>query len=331
MANGKVRDSRKEDETRPQTPSSKALQKLNEPLRPNTSLNRANRLGEMTEDEQLLRKPHTRHDDFTHSDTWRVLRITGEFVNGFDTLASVGAAVTCFGSARVHDDDPMYWKGVELAKRLAEEGFAIITGGGPGMMEAANRGAKEANGISIGCNIELPFEQGTNAYVDVSINFRYFFVRKTMFMKYSEGFVIFPGGFGTMDELFEALTLVQTGKVRNFPLVLFGKEYWGGLIDWIKGPMLKECKIAEEDLKLLIVTDSVDEAARIIIDAYKELAAQGEDANSEASRVHSELLDEPGPLQIPKRNSGPAKKAAAKQSSKEPRKSARTGKEAAAT
>ncbi|MDQ6695156.1 MAG: TIGR00730 family Rossman fold protein [Chloroflexota bacterium] len=331
MPNGKEKenqsktDGKRGQKTASQTPSSKTLQKLNEPLSPNTSLNRSNRLGEPTEDEQLLRKPHTNHDDFTHSDTWRVLRITGEFVSGFDTLASVGAAVTCFGSARVRDDDPMYWKGVELARRLAEEGFAIITGGGPGMMEAANRGAKEANGISIGCNIELPFEQGTNAYVDISINFRYFFVRKTMFMKYSEGFVIFPGGFGTMDELFEALTLVQTGKVRDFPLVLFGSDYWGGLIEWIKGPMLAERKIAPEDLGLLTVTDSVDEAAKIIIDSYKAMSAQVEDANSEAAKVQAELLDDPGALHIPERNRSADGKAHDNHKGKEPKANASSG------
>src|SRR5215210_3638635 len=227
--------SKRPTQRRAPTPSSQDLEARNTRLRPNMSLNTSNRIGAPTEDEQLLQKPTPAPADFTRSDTWRVLRIMGEFVNGFDTLASVGAAVTIFGSARVEEEDPVYEDAVNLARMLAEEGFAIITGGGPGIMEAANKGAREGGGISIGCNIELPFEQGTNAYVDVSINFRYFFVRKTMFMKYSEAFVIFPGGFGTMDELFEALTLIQTGKVRDFPLILFGSRYWQGLLDWIKG------------------------------------------------------------------------------------------------
>jgi uncharacterized protein (TIGR00730 family) len=255
-------------------------------------------MGLPTEDEQLLKRPKEAPLDFTRSDTWRVMRIMGEFVNGFDTLVDVGAAVTLFGSARVTEDDPMYWKAVELGKALAEEGFAVITGGGPGIMEAGNRGAREANGLSIGCNIELPFEQGTNAYVDVSINFRYFFVRKTMFMKYSEGFVIFPGGFGTMDELFEALTLIQTGKVRNFPLILFGVDYWKGLIDWIKGTMLREKKISAEDLDLFIVTDSVDDACRTLLSFYNKGMHDLEASEAEA-KVQAELLDEPGLLRPP--------------------------------
>ncbi|MBF6611814.1 MAG: TIGR00730 family Rossman fold protein [Chloroflexi bacterium] len=258
-------------------------------------------MGAPTEDEQLLKRPAPTPSDFTRSDTWRVLRIMGEFVNGFDTLANVEAAVTVFGSARVKPEDPMYANAVEVSRMLSEEGFAIITGGGPGIMEAANKGAKEAGGISIGCNIELPFEQGVNAYVDVAINFRYFFVRKTMFMKYSEGFVIFPGGFGTMDELFEALTLIQTGKVRNFPLILFGSAYWRGLLDWIKGPMLAERKISPEDLKLLVVTDSPEEACRLVVECYNDRCWQAEES-SEASKVQAELLDAPGSLHPPNGN-----------------------------
>ncbi len=277
-------------------PAPQEIQAQNPRLRPNMTLNRAAQMGAPTEDEQLLQRPAPEKEDFTRSDTWRVLRIMGEFVNGFDTLAHVGAAVTMFGSARTSEDDPMYWTAVELARTLAEEGFAIITGGGPGAMEAANRGAKEANGISIGCNIELPFEQGTNAYVDISINFRYFFVRKTMFMKYSEAFVIFPGGFGTMDELFEALTLIQTGKVSNFPIILFGRSYWGGLMDWIKSTMLVEKKISPEDLNLLVVTDSVEEARNHIIACYNERCWVAGDA-SEAAQI-AQLLDEPGELSL---------------------------------
>jgi uncharacterized protein (TIGR00730 family) len=276
---------------------------MNAPLKPNTTLNRKTRLGAPTEDEELLKRPTPTPTDFTRSDTWRVLRIMGEFVSGFDTLASLGAAVTVFGSARISETDPMYEQAVQLGKMLAQEGFAIITGGGPGIMEAANKGAREAGGVSVGCNIELPFEQGTNEYVDIAINFRYFFVRKTMFMKYSEAFVIFPGGFGTMDELFEALTLIQTGKVRNFPLILFGSHYWRGLINWIKGVMLAEHKIASEDLKLLVITDSVEEACQMIIDCYNDRCWQVEDP-SEATKIHSELLDEPGELRPPNSYNG---------------------------
>jgi uncharacterized protein (TIGR00730 family) len=225
-----------------------------------------------TEDERLLsRRPGApaAAADFTHTDPWRVFRIMGEFVEGFDTLADLGPAVTIFGSARILPDEPMYAAAEETARRLAELGFAVITGGGPGVMEAANKGASEAGGESVGCNIELPFEQGTNAYVKTSIDFRYFFVRKTMFVKYAEAFIIFPGGFGTMDELFEALTLIQTGKVRNFPVVLFGSQYWAGLLEWLKATMLAEGKISAEDLDLLVVTDSPEEAVRVVLECYE--------------------------------------------------------------
>src|SRR4029079_5693171 len=212
----------------------------------------ANRLNE---DQVLLRSaPEV---EFRDSDTWRTLRIMGEFVEGFDALAEVGPAVTVFGSARVGRRNRYYGAARRVAAALARNGFAIITGGGPGIMEAANRGAKEGGGLSIGCNIELPFEQGLNEYVDLGMEFSYFFVRKTMFVKYAEGFVIFPGGFGTLDELFEALTLIQTGKVRGFPVVLVGRDYWQGLLDWIEGTMLPEGKVSAGDLKLLTVTDSI--------------------------------------------------------------------------
>ena len=221
-----------------------------------------------TEDEKLLQAlPHP--DDFTRSDTWRVLRIQGEFIEGFDKLASVGKAVTVFGSARTRPDDPQYLAAVEVGKLLAEAGFATITGSGPGIMEAANKGAKLAGGRSIGCNIELPFEQGANPYVDTVVNFRYFFVRKTMFIKYSVGFVIFPGGFGTLDELFEAITLIQTGKISQFPLVLFGTHYWAGLLRWMQSRMLGENKIADGDLDLMTVTDDPMEVVKIVAAAYK--------------------------------------------------------------
>ena len=203
-------------------------------------------------------------------DSWRLFRIMGEFVEGFEEMGKLGPCVSFFGSARVTDDDPMYWACVDTARRMGEAGFGVITGGGPGMMEAANRGARMAGAMSVGCNIELPFEQRTNEYVDLSINFRYFFVRKTMFVKYAQAFVIFPGGFGTLDELFEALTLVQTGKVRDFPIILFGSDYWNGLMEWIEGPMAMSGKISPEDLRLLLITDSPDEAVAHVKENYEK-------------------------------------------------------------
>ncbi len=234
--------------------------------RPEPELNR----GPTTEDERLLQRV-SEGVPFTHTDPWRVFRIMGEFVEGFDTLADLGPAIAIFGSARTQPDDPSYDAARLTARLLAEAGFGVITGGGPGIMEAANRGAVEGNGRSIGCNIELPFEQGTNPFVRTSINFRYFFVRKTMFVKYSEGFIIFPGGFGTMDELFESLTLIQTQKVNNFPVVLYGSDYWRGLLDWLSAVMLPEGKIAPQDYDLLRITDSPEEAARIIVESFGEL------------------------------------------------------------
>jgi uncharacterized protein (TIGR00730 family) len=236
------------------------------------ALSAAARTGTTTEDERLLESP-SQPVDFTHTDPWRVFRIMGEFVEGFDTLANTGRAVAVFGSARVTPEHPQYLAAIETGKRLVEAGYAVVTGGGPGIMEAANRGAKEAGGLSIGCNIELPFEQGTNPYVDVAINFRYFFVRKTMFVKYSEAFIIFPGGFGTMDELFEALTLIQTGKIRDFPVVLFGSDYWRGMLDWIRETMLLEGKISPDDVDLLFLTDSPEEAVRVIQEAGERVLA----------------------------------------------------------
>ncbi|HEX6750034.1 MAG TPA: TIGR00730 family Rossman fold protein [Longimicrobium sp.] len=235
----------------------------------NPTLNRAARMGAATEDEQLLQSPAAqpaRAVDFTSSDPWRVFRIMGEFVEGFDALARIGPAVTIFGSARVQPDHEQYGLARETARLLGEAGFSIITGGGPGIMEAANRGARDAGVLSVGCNIELPFEPAINEYVDVAINFRYFFVRKTMFVKYAEAFVIFPGGFGTLDELSEALTLIQTGKIRDFPVVLYGSGYWQGFLDWIKGTLLDEGKISPEDLDLMVVTDSPEEVCRIVLE-----------------------------------------------------------------
>ena len=246
--------------------------------------------GQETEDERLLSRPDREPE--TTTDSWRVFRIMGEFVEGFDTLARIGPAVSVFGSARIRPTDPYYQAAEELGRRLAGAGFAVITGGGPGIMEAANKGAAEADGESIGCNIELPFEQGMNAYVRTAINFRYFFVRKTMFVKYAEGFIIFPGGFGTMDELFEALTLIQTGKVRNFPVVLFGSEYWNGLLEWLRGTMLHEGKIHVRDLDLLVVTDSPEVAVRTMIDCYQASCAEAKQ-RSEAARAGGMRRDIP--------------------------------------
>ena len=223
----------------------------------------------VTEDEKLLlhAKGDPRHD-FTRTDTWRVLRITSEFIEGFDTLASIDKGVTVFGSARIGPDDPHYEKARETSRLLAEAGFAIMTGAGPGIMEAANRGARDAGGRSIGCNIELPFEQGANPYVDTLINFRYFMVRKTMFIKYSVAFIIFPGGFGTLDELFEALTLIQTGKIYQFPVILMGRHYWAGLIRWLQSRVLVEKKISPGDMDLILITDDPAEAAAAVVTAY---------------------------------------------------------------
>ena len=198
-----------------------------------------------------------------HADPWRVLRILSEFVEGFDALNDIGPAVTVFGSARTKPDDPYYAMGRSLGAALARRGFAVITGGGPGMMEAVNRGAHEAGGLSVGCNIELPHEQQLNPYVDLGVEFRYFFVRKNMFVKYARGFVIFPGGLGTLDELFESLTLAQTGKIEHFPIVLFGSKYWNGLLDWMRAVVLAHSAMSEDDFDLMSVTDDPEEAAEM--------------------------------------------------------------------
>jgi uncharacterized protein (TIGR00730 family) len=223
--------------------------------------------GVVTEDEKLLQQPGPQQD-FTRTDPWRVLRIMGEFIEGFDTLAPIEKGVTIFGSARTSPEDPMYKAAEETARLLADAGFGVITGAGPGIMEAANKGAKAAGGSSIGCNIELPFEQGANPYVDTLVNFRYFFVRKTMFIKYSFAFIIFPGGFGTLDELFEAITLIQTGKIYRFPVILFGTHYWAGLLRWLQSRVLAERKISPGDMDLMVLTDDPAVAAKVVIDAY---------------------------------------------------------------
>ena len=212
-------------------------------------------------DRALLERAQNFDELALHADPWRVLRILSEFVEGFDALADIGPAITVFGSARVPNSDPLYEMGRRMGEALARRGYAVITGGGPGIMEAVNRGAKEAGGLSVGCNIELPHEQDLNPYVDLGIEFRYFFVRKTMFVKYARGFVIFPGGFGTLDELFESLTLAQTGKIEHFPVVLFGTDYWRGLLKWLVDGPLERRLISSEDMKLVQITDDPEEAA----------------------------------------------------------------------
>jgi uncharacterized protein (TIGR00730 family) len=236
------------------------------------------RRGEMdtsTTDQRLLdsRGP----TDWVHTDPWRVLRIQSEFIEGFGSLAELGPAISVFGSARTSVDDPHYALGEQVGRRLTEVGFAVVTGGGPGVMEAANKGASEAGGTSVGLGIELPFEAGLNDYVDRGLNFRYFFARKTMFVKYAQGFIVLPGGFGTFDELFEALTLVQTQKVTSFPIVLMGTAYWSGLVDWIRDTVLAEGKISGRDLDMFRLTDDVEEAVDVMVEArrHRQSAAPG--------------------------------------------------------
>jgi hypothetical protein len=231
------------------------------------TLRRSRRAESTTTDERLLdsRGP----SDWVHTDPWRVLRIQAEFVEGFGALAELPRAVTVFGSARTKRTDAEYETGRVLGSALADAGFAVITGGGPGAMEAVNRGASEGGGLSVGLGIELPFEQGLNPWVDLGVNFRYFFTRKTMFVKYAQAFICLPGGFGTLDELFEALTLVQTKKVTKFPVVLFGTEYWGGLYDWLTKTVRAEGKIGDAEIRLLHLTDSVADAVKVVEESYQ--------------------------------------------------------------
>ena len=253
-----------------------------------------NHNGHITEDERLLQRPtqplvspsdpvpqeqvkeeqhaldRALHLDFTLTDPWRVFRIMSEFVDGFDALAHVPPSVAVFGSARLKPDSSAYQAAEETALLLAKAGFGIITGGGPGIMEAANKGAQEGDSCSIGCNIELPFEQASNPHLDISVDFSYFFVRKTMFIKYSEAFIIFPGGFGTMDELFEALTLIQTKKVNHFPVILYDSAFWGGMVNWINQSMLELGTVSLEDTQLLHLSDDPEEICQIVVEAYKE-------------------------------------------------------------
>jgi uncharacterized protein (TIGR00730 family) len=228
-------------------------------------LQRRNQVDQGTTDQRLL--DSRGQTDWVHTDPWRVQRITAEFVEGFGAFAELGPAIAVFGSARTPTDSPWYAAGEAAGRRLVEEGFAVITGGGPGAMEAANKGACEAGGVSVGLGIELPWESGLNEWVDVGVNFRYFFARKTMFVKYSQGFIVLPGGVGTLDELFEALTLVQTGKITDFPIVLVGTAYWQGLLDWMRHTSLANGTISEVDLDRLIVTDDVDEAVALMVAA----------------------------------------------------------------
>jgi len=225
-----------------------------------------------TEDELLLQAAVEQLEESpavaVGRESWRVFRIMGEFVEGFEELSRLGPSVTVFGSARTKPGQLYYEKCVETARLLGEAGFTIITGGGPGMMEAANKGARDAGVFSVGLNIELPFEQDVNPHADLKIHFRYFFVRKTMFVRYAQAFVIFPGGFGTLDELFESLTLIQTGKIKHFPVILFGSEYWGGLLDWLKNTVQPGGNISPGDLELFKVTDSPEEAVEHVVRRY---------------------------------------------------------------
>lgn len=224
--------------------------------------------GMKTYDEQLFAS--SEDPAWLHSDPWRIMRIQSEFVEGFGGLAALGPSISVFGSARTKPDDPMYDSARRLAAKFCAAGFGVITGGGPGIMEAANRGASECGGVSVGLGIELPMEQGLNDWVDLGINFRYFFVRKTMFIKYSQGYVFYPGGFGTFDELFEALTLIQTSKIKSFPLVLFGVEYWTPLVEWLKNSVQFSAMISPGDLDLMIITDDIDEAVNVFVERARQ-------------------------------------------------------------
>jgi uncharacterized protein (TIGR00730 family) len=228
---------------------------------------RRDQVDEGTTDQRLL--DSRGKSDWVHTDPWRVMRIQAEFIEGFGALAELGPAIAVFGSARTRPGDTTYEQAEQTGRTLVEAGFAVITGGGPGSMEAANKGASEAGGVSVGLGIELPFESGLNPWSDIGVNFRYFFARKTMFVKYSQGFIVLPGGFGTLDELFEALTLAQTGKVTSFPVVLLGTSYWSGLIGWLRETALAQGTIKQIDLDMLKVTDDVDEAVAVMVAARR--------------------------------------------------------------
>ena len=231
-------------------------------------MRRGRQVRSSTTDQRLL--DHRGPSDWVHTDPWRVLRIQSEFVEGFGMLAELGKAITVFGSARTTPEDPYYRAAQELGGKLSDAGYAVITGGGPGIMEAANKGCHDAGGTSVGLGIELPFEQSMNDYVDLGMVFRYFFARKTCFLKYSIGYVAMPGGYGTLDEIFEAVTMIQTGKITSFPLVLFGVDYWQPMLDWISGTMLGDGKISPADINLFQLTDDIDEAVALIVQAERE-------------------------------------------------------------
>ncbi|NJD28462.1 MAG: TIGR00730 family Rossman fold protein [Chloroflexi bacterium] len=230
----------------------------------------------MTEDQKLLAP--TGRPAFLNTDPWRSLRILSEFVEGFDALAGLGPAISIFGSARVLPGSPAYETARQIGYLLAKDGYTVITGGGPGVMEGANRGCQEAGGMSVGCNIELPHEQSINPYVDLGVEFRYFFARKVMFVKYADGFVILPGGYGTMDELFEALTLIQTGKIRHFPVVLVGSAFYGGLLAWLRAKLVEEQMVQAADVDLIQVTDDPAEVVEIIRRAGRRRSAERPEA-----------------------------------------------------
>jgi len=248
---------------------------------------RGNKVEGGTTDQRLLDGRGTA--DWVHTDPWRVLRIQSEFVEGFGALAELDRGVSVFGSARTAPEDPVYAQATALGAALARAGYAVITGGGPGVMEAANKGAREAGGTSVGLGIELPFEHSLNPYVDVGVNFRYFFARKTMFVKYAQAFIVMPGGFGTLDELFEALTLVQTGKVTRFPVVLLGSAYWNGLVEWLRSTMLTAGTLDEHDLLLFTVTDDVNEAVETVLRAEREAQQRVAEANGLAQPAGPEF------------------------------------------
>ena len=237
-----------------------------------------------TTDQRLLAGPRG-GATWLHSDQWRVMRIQSEFVEGFSALAEIGPAMSVFGSARVKPDHPDYALAEQVGRGLAIAGYAVITGGGPGVMEAANKGASQAGGLSVGLGIELPFEQGMNHWVDLGVNFRYFFARKTMFVKYAQGFIVLPGGFGTFDELFEALTLVQTHKVTEFPIVLVGTAYWQGLLDWVAGPVRERGMIGDRDLDLIKLVDDPEEAVALVVERDTQMRAAEEAAAAAAAAV----------------------------------------------
>lgn len=250
---------------------------------------------ESTTDQRLLQQQDD--TDWLHTDTWRVMRIQAEFVDGFGALAKIPKAITVFGSARVPEGHEYYELGCKLGRLITKEGYATITGGGPGLMEAANRGASESGGLSIGLGIELPHEQRMNDWVRLGLNFRYFFVRKTMFLKYSQAFICLPGGLGTLDELFEALVMVQTQKIQRFPIILIGTKFWGGLVDWIKDRLVEEKMIAPDDLDLIYVTDSPEEALTHCVASHDGHIERLHSRREALRREHDRLGDELGKLQ----------------------------------